>query len=110
MTVNPQNKPSKKSPYKGLWKSMNFHTPEERKRIPKGSKKYINRICRSSKTVMAYLLDTNIIIFILNNDSSRLSKPQKDILSQNPFFRQVWQAFMKWQLKLEKVTRQSDIL
>jgi hypothetical protein len=49
MTVNPQNKPSKKSPYKGLLEEHELHTPEERKRIPKGSKKYINRICRSFK-------------------------------------------------------------
>jgi hypothetical protein len=49
MTVNPQNKSSKKILTRDFWKSMNFIHQRREKRIPKGSKKYINRICRSFK-------------------------------------------------------------
>lgn len=39
MTVNPQNKHSKKSPYKGLLEEHELHTPEERKKNTERLKK-----------------------------------------------------------------------
>jgi len=39
MTVNPQNKSSKKSPYKGLLEEHELHTPEERKKNTERLKK-----------------------------------------------------------------------
>ena len=51
---------------------------------------------------MAYLLDTNIIIFILNNDSSRLSKSQKDILSSKSTLWASIASFHEMAVKIRK--------